>query len=167
MDAARFSGQWGFVAISGRRVDCWLRKHGRATGVCEIDGWRPRISQQWRILLVRINIYRPAGVRSDPRKSRRLRVLRRCGSRARVADGGEKEGHRPRITPKWRILAVNRNTYRSERVRSDSRKLRRPRGVVICYPAPCVGCRSGAGPRAGKRRISARNMPVTADALGK
>ena len=47
---------------------------GRWVGA-EKEGWRPRLSQNWRILVIKSNIYRPDGVRSAPRACRRFRIL--------------------------------------------------------------------------------------------
>ena len=72
------------------------------------EGRMPRLSRKWRILVVRSNISRPSGIRSDQWELRWFRILClfgtfgvvcRFGARRRVAGGGRNGRDAAKIKP--------------------------------------------------------------------
>ena len=119
-------------------------------------GRRPRISQEWRMVYVNSNIYRPAGVRSDPWASRRFRFSFHLATWRRSAGGGQKRWMAAKNNAKWRTPVVNIKIYRTLVVRSDPLASRRLR-ILGIFCTLVVVCRLGTRQRAvsEKRRAVA------------
>ena len=74
------------VAFWAVRVD-WGHGGGRRVGP-KNEGRRERLTREWRILVVKSEILRSVGIRSDPLASRRFRILCLFGKFGRFASIG-------------------------------------------------------------------------------
>ena len=111
-----------------------------AAGGGRNEGRRTGLIRKRRILYVKSHIYRPAGIRSDPRALQVFRTLGvylvRLASCGNFLHGGgwwavgKNEGRSPRLIQKRRILFPKRHIYRYVCIRSDPRALLRPR--ILC-----------------------------------
>ena len=90
-------------------------------------GQLPRLSRQRTILVVKMDIYRPVGIRSGPCALLRSRILCLFGTFGalwrfvtwrRAVDGGQKCRTSPNIKTKRRMLFFKIHIYRSVGIRS-------------------------------------------------